>query len=131
MTCDWLMMCEDIQRHANGGMSILGVYTRLTLDRLPGSLRDLHVAFRLRDTPGTTAEGRLRILDPDGQPLRETPSDRLTIPDHGMIDGFYPLGPVSLKRPGDYSIELMMNDAVVRTLQLPVRVIHLAPGGQA
>lgn len=118
MICEWAMLCHDIEPHAqSGGMSIIGVFVTLAVDRLPPSFDPVCVAARFSGIDGETGACSLIVHDPDGQVLRTIPEEhiRLTV---GYVDVLFNIGPLPLKRTGMHNIRIAIDGNEIRRVPM-------------
>lgn len=119
------MLCHDIQPHAeSGGMSIIGVFIKLSIDRLPGTLNPLFLAVRLRGTVGESGACSVVVRNPDGEILRTVPDDQITLT-VGYVDFTVNLGPISLRKPGMYSIGIVVDGIELRSVPMLLDKVQL------
>jgi uncharacterized protein DUF6941 len=124
--CDWAMLCHDIEPHPeSGGFSILGIFQKLLVDRLPGTLSPLNMAVRLSGMPGDGGEFSVVVRDQEGNVLKQLPTEHIILKSYGYVDFTAPLGPLSLKRTGLHVVVISIDGVELRRVPMPVEEVHV------
>jgi len=125
MTCEWAMLCHDIEIHQqSGGLTIVGIFTALKVDRLPGTLNPVMLAVRLRGISGETGTCSVVVHDPDGAVLRTVPDQPITL-QRPYVEFTTNLGPLSIRKEGEHSIAISIDDVELRRVLMPVDIVRL------
>ena len=125
MICDWAMLCHDIEPYKqSGGLSIIGVFTRLLVDRLPGTVNPLQLAVRLSGAKDETGTCAIAVLDPDGNTLKKMPDEKIHLR-YGVADFSAPLAPLSIKKIGMHVVTIAVDGIEVKRVLMPVEIVHV------
>jgi len=124
--CDWAMLCHDIEAHAaSGGLSIIGVFVRLLVDRLPGTIHPpLSIAVRLSGIAGESGECVVAVHDPHGKILKELPPQTIAMRPPS-VDFSASLAPISIREIGDHYVTVSINGAELRRVVMPVNILKV------
>jgi hypothetical protein len=125
MKLQWGMLCHDIQPYGTGGLTIIGIFGQLSVDRLPGTVTPLQVAFRLAGTPGERAIISVHVVDPNGNTIAERPADPVALSGFGFLDASISLAPLSIRIPGLHIVRVMNGDVEIGTIPLPIVIVRL------
>ncbi len=125
MECEWLILCRDVQKHPDGGQSLMGVFGRLAADEIPVSADPVVAAFRLRGEPNERFEVQVELQNSEGHSLRGSDVLAHRIPGYGVWDSHVTLSPLTLPTFGTYRVVLRLNHAIVKTTLLQLeKIVH-------
>jgi hypothetical protein len=120
------MLCHEIEPHIeSGAMSILGVFSRVLVDRFPITINPLTIAVRLSGTPREKGTCHVIVQDPFGGLLRSLPAERIELNVYGFMDFTVPLGPISLKLDGLHIAIISVDEVELRRVPIPVEMVRV------
>lgn len=121
MMCDWLIPCRAVVADESGGISVIGIFVRLTAGRLPTTADPIAVAFRLSGEPHEQCQWQVIVTDPNGNDLNKTVQSTVTLSAYGFIDAHVPFPPLPIRMVGVHTITLLLDGKAARTIALPVQ----------
>lgn len=123
------LLCEDAASSValgDGRVSLQRVYFVLYADAFPAAYDRLTVVNFWFGGEGTYQEA-VRIVAPDGETYLAEGNSELSIPaDPVTMTQMYYFPTLALPEPGEYTVEILLDDAVVHTHTL--RVVDVSEG---
>ena len=119
------LLCEEVRQEANGNLFLIGVINFIRVPQLPIVAGRLCIFNRWTAGLGQFTE-KIRILAPDQTTVISKAETKFELrdPSHSATGVMF-FGNVELKAPGNYYIEVMVDD--VMKLRYPIPVIHAPP----
>lgn len=130
MTVTAALLVDEIRKHDDGRVDLIGLFEDIYLPELPVTLESLQIFVDLEiddSDRGERCELELRVIDPDGAPLQDPSRIRFPVPTRAQ----YPrasaqldlaLFQVPFRRTGPHEIQVRVAGNLVRRIPLHVMV---------
>ncbi|MCS7337932.1 MAG: hypothetical protein NZ739_06790 [Verrucomicrobiae bacterium] len=123
------LLCEEVRQEINGNFIIVGVLSSIRVPRLPVTAYRLTVFNRWSSGLGQFIEA-VRLIAPDQQTVLRRSELRFTLEEAFLCASNVTVFPqVELKAPGNYYIEVLVDE--VLKLRYPVPVVVVPPPDKA
>jgi hypothetical protein len=124
------LMVDEIRRHPDGQVDLIGLFEDLYLDAVPAALESLTLYLELlveSDDLGRRHFLRLRLLGPNGGAVQAESRINFALPDDPELVGrAVPLDPtlfqLTLTAFGGHTLEILVDDALEPDRRLTLRV---------
>lgn len=122
------LLCEEVRQEANGNFFLIGVVNILRVPQFPIVAGRLCVFNRWTAGIGRFNE-TIRLMAPDQMTVLRKAEMKFELTDAAMhTTNVMLFGNVEFKAPGNYFIEVLVDD--VMKLRYPVPVVHAPPPNQ-
>jgi hypothetical protein len=122
------LVCEDIRQEASGNFIMVGVINIIRVPQFPVVALKLNVVNRWTAGVGQFTEN-VRLIGPDQTTLLRKGEVRFALKDPALqATNVNVFGQVELKGPGNYFIEVLVDD--VMKIRYSIPVIHTPPPQQ-
>lgn len=122
------LMCEDIRQEVTGGFTLVGVLNFVRVPKFPVVALKLSVFNRWTAGVGQFTES-VRFVGPDQTTVLRKGEVKFALQDPSLhATNVTVFGQVEFKGPGNYFVEVLVDD--VMKLRYPVPVIHAPPQQQ-
>jgi hypothetical protein len=119
------LLCEEIRQEMNGNFILIGVVNFIRVPQLPVVALKLSVFNRWTAGIGQFIEN-VRFIAPDQTTLLRKGEVKFTLQEAGVhATNVTVFGQVEFKVPGNYYLEVLVDD--VMKLRYPIPVIHSPP----
>jgi hypothetical protein len=120
------LICDDVRLELGNKMSLMGLFQNIFLPRFPATMVKFAVLNRWEGQG--TFKSEIRIMGPDRDETVRSQPAQFTVGAGGYADNITFFSNVTFRQAGTYSIQVVLEDRVVREIPLHVRQIQQSPG---
>lgn len=128
VTLEMALLCERAEPAPSGRPTLVGVFSRVGVPRLPCALPPRVLALELWGPPYATVGFTLRFSGPGYPEALETPAQDVEIERHGFVAFGAEIGGIPLVAEGLHHVDVLLDGVVAGGCRFEVAVVPL-PGG--